>query len=146
MTTVGTHTLSAAAHDLAGNLGTDERSYTVDPWTLRGFYQPVDMNGVWNTVKAGSTVPLKFEIFAGATELSATSAVTSFTAAKASCAGSTLEDAVEVTSTGGTSLRYDLTGGQFIQNWQTPKSPGACYIVTMTSADGSTLTANFKLK
>jgi predicted secreted protein len=29
---------------------------------LKGFYQPVDMNGVYNIVKNGSTVPLKFEI------------------------------------------------------------------------------------
>ena len=49
-------------------------------------------------------------------------------------------------STGGTSLRYDSTAGQFIQNWQTPKLPGVCYIVTMTTDDGSSLTANFKLK
>ena len=36
---------------------------------MSGYYQPVDMNGVWNTVKGGSTVPLKFELFAGTTEL-----------------------------------------------------------------------------
>ena len=30
------------------------------------------MNGVVNTVKGGSTVPLKFEIFAGSEELSDT--------------------------------------------------------------------------
>ena len=30
------------------------------------------MNGVVNTVKGGSTVPLKFEVFAGTTELTDT--------------------------------------------------------------------------
>ena len=40
---------------------------------------------------------------------------------------------VEFTTTGGTSLRYDFTAGQFIQNWKTPKKPGACYQVTMFS-------------
>ena len=49
-------------------------------------------------------------------------------------------------TTGGTSLRYDGTAGQFIQNWQTPKTAGSCYIVTMTTDDGSSISANFKLK
>ena len=51
-----------------------------------------------------------------------------------------------MTTSGGTTLRYDATAGQFIQNWQTPKKAGACYQVTMTSADGSDLHALFKLK
>ncbi len=56
-------------------------------------------------------------------------------------------DEIELTSTGGTSLRYDTTGGQFIQNWQTPKnSAGKCYQVTMKTTDGSSLVAFFKLK
>ena len=46
----------------------------------------------------------------------------------------------------GTSLRYDTTAGQFVQNWATPKKPGTCYTVTMTTQDGSTKSANFILK
>jgi hypothetical protein len=142
---VGTHTLTATAHDKAGNETTNTRSYTVLAWTLNGFYQPVDMGGVWNIVKGGSTVPFKFEVFA-ANELTDVGVVQSFMQARVTCSGSALEDAIEVVSTGGTSLRYDSTAGQFIQNWQTPKQPGACYTVTMTTDDGSSLTANFKLK
>ena len=52
----------------------------------------------------------------------------------------------ELTTTGGTTLRYDSVAGQFIQNWQTPKKPGACYTVTMTTLDRSSISANFKLK
>ena len=55
-------------------------------------------------------------------------------------------DDVELTTTGGTSFRYDAMGGQFIQNWQTPKKAGACYEVITTTADGSSLSALFKLK
>jgi hypothetical protein len=142
---VGSHTLTATAHDKAGNETKVERQYTVQAWTLKGFYQPVDMGGVWNTVKGGSTVPLKFEVFA-ANELTDIGVVNSFMQQKVQCTGGALEDAIEVVSTGGTSLRYDSTAGQFIQNWQTPKLPGACYMVTMTTDDGSSLVANFKLK
>jgi hypothetical protein len=52
----------------------------------------------------------------------------------------------EFSATGGTSLRYDTTGGQFIFNWQTPKKAGICYMVTMTTQDGSGLSAYFKAK
>ncbi len=146
-TAVGTHTLTATATDGAGNTTTVHRSYAVTAWTLGGFYQPVDMNGVWNVVKNGSTVPLKFEVFAGSTELTSTSAIAGFTVKGVACPNaSAVTDDIELTTTGGTSLRYDATAGQFIQNWQTPKKPGACYQVTMTTADGSSLSALFKLK
>jgi hypothetical protein len=117
----------------------------VNHWTLTGFYQPVDMSGVWNTVKGGQTVPLKFEIFAGS-ELTNTSAVQSVQAYRIACTAGGGEDAIETVTTGGTSLRYDATSGQFIFNWQTPRLPGNCYKVVMTAQDGSSLTAFFKLK
>jgi hypothetical protein len=144
---VGTHTLTATAKDIAGRTGTaTPLTYTVKAWTLSGFYQPVDMGGVLNTVKAGSTVPLKFEMFRGATEIADTAAVKSFTTAKTDCAATAPTDDIEVVTTGGTTLRYDSVAGQFVQNWQTPKAPGTCYRTTMTAQDGSTIVAFFKLK
>jgi hypothetical protein len=147
-TAVGTHTLKATATDKAGNTATKEISYTVKPYTLNGFYQPIDMNDTVNTVKNGSTVPVKFELFKGATELTSTSAVTSIVAKTVNCAAfnGDPEDAIETVATGGTSLRYDAAGGQFIYNWQTPKKPNTCHNLTMTATDGSTITAYFKLK
>ena len=76
-TDVGTHTLTATATDKAGNRAIKEITYTVKAWTFEGFYQPVDMGGVYNTVKGGSTVPFKFEIFEGTTELTDTAYSTS---------------------------------------------------------------------
>jgi hypothetical protein len=145
-TAVGSHMMTATATDNAGNQATATQSYTVLAWTLNGFYQPVDMNNVVNTVRGGSTVPLKFEVFAGSTELTAISVVESFVQTRIACDTSATIDEIEVTSTGGTSLRYDTTGGQFIQNWQTPRAAGSCYRVTMTTDDGSSLVAFFKLK
>jgi hypothetical protein len=94
-----------------------------------------------------SIPPLKFDVFAGV-ELTSPSAVRSFTASKVSCAAftGTSEDAIKFTTTGGTSLRYDATSGFSIQNWQTPRTAGACYVVTMTAQDGGTLKAYFKIK
>lgn len=147
-TAVGTATASATYGGDGNHLGsTGSATFQIAAWTLYGFYQPVDMNGVWNVVKNGSTVPLKFEVYAGATELTDVSVVKSFTVKSVSCPGATaIADDIELTTTGGTQLRYDSTGGQFIQNWQTPKKPGTCWIVTMTTVDGSSLSANFKLK
>jgi hypothetical protein len=142
---LGAHTLTATAYDLAGNKAEETRTYSVLAWTLAGFYQPVNM-GALNTVKGGSTVPLKFEVFAGATELTDAAVVSSFKAVTYACEGGLTEDPVDFTTTGGTSLRYDMTDGQFIQNWKTPKEAGKCYKVTMTTQDGSTLVALFKLK
>jgi hypothetical protein len=145
-TTLGSHTVTATATDMAGNQNSASATYTVLAWTLNGFYAPVDMNGVLNTVKGGSTVPLKFEIFAGTTELTDTADIASFTTKKINCDLTATQDPIEqLATTGGTSLRYDTTGGQFIQNWKTPTG-SACYSATMTALDGSTITAFFKTK
>ena len=112
------------------------------------FYQPVDMSGsqlVWNTVKGGSTVPLKFNLLAGAEKKTSVADVAGFEVGPMACATSA-EAAVEFTTTGGTQLRYDATAGQFIQNWQTPKTGGKCYMVRMTARDGSTIDAYFRIK
>jgi hypothetical protein len=149
-TSVGGHTLTATAHDKAANVHSDTRGYNVLAWTLKGFYQPVDMGQVLNTVKGGSTVPLKFEVFAGPTELTDTSVVQSFTYALINCSAvdaTASEDPIETVTSGSTVLRYDSTGGQFIQNWQTPKnSAGKCYRVTLRTDDNSSIIAYFKMK
>ena len=142
----GDHIIGLQVTDSGGLNNTDTVTVTVLPWTLRGFYQPVDMNGVYNVVKGGSTVPLKFEIFAGTTELTSISDIKSLTYAQTSCDASATTDEVEALATGNTILRYDITSGQFIYNWKTPKTAGTCYRVTMTTVDGSTLMAYFKLK
>ena len=131
----------------------------VKSWTLTGFYQPIAMRTpegdiVYNTVKAGTTVPLKFNVFEAFQstdrrfELTTTGAIgATFAAQKLSaCEAGATEDSVDdLATTGSTSLQYDLSGAQFVQNWQTPQSTG-CYRVTMTTADKSVIEAYFKLK
>jgi hypothetical protein len=146
-TSVGGHTVTASATDVAGNVRTATVHFTVLAWTAKGFYSPVDMGGTLNVVKGGSTVPLKFELFSGSTELTDTASIAGFKTQKVSCtSGSGVEDPIELTTTGGTSLRYDATAGQFVQNWKTPTGAGTCYSATMTAQDGSSISALFKLK
>ena len=123
---------------------TASSTYSVLGWTLKGFKSPVDM-GIFNNVKGGSTVPLKFEVFAGPTELTSTSVVDYVHAEDQLRLGCT-ETPSSSTSTGNTELRYDTTGGQFIFNWKTPKAPGSCYRVTLQTDDGSKIYADFRLK
>jgi hypothetical protein len=142
---------------------------TIMAWTAlgTGFYQPVGVansvfvaagitpnppaansSTVWNLVKGGQTVPLKFNIFAGTVEKTDLSDIQSFTQTKlTSCNVATATDELETAllTTGGTSLRY--SEAQWIQNWQTPKvSSESCYRATVKFADGSTLSAFFKLR
>jgi dipeptidyl aminopeptidase/acylaminoacyl peptidase len=121
----------------------------VPAWRLSGFYSPVDMptptDLIFNSVKGGNTVPLKFEVFAAEEELTDTAVVKSLTYAGISCDASAPTDEIETLVSGGTSLRYDTTAGQFVYNWKTPKRTG-CLRLTLTTQDDSSLVAYFKLR
>lgn len=144
--TVGTHVLIATASDVAGNTTTETRTYTVTAWQLHGFFSPVDMGGVINTVKAGNTVPLKFEVFAGGVEQTSPSAIRSIRAVTTSCSAGAPQDEIEVTSAGDTQLRYDSGAGVFLYNWKTPRLAGTCLDLIVETLEGSTLVAHFRLR
>jgi hypothetical protein len=146
---------------------------TIGAWNAAGygFYQPVGADAAhsiftaapasaptgkpasmeWNTAKGGSTIPLKFNVYAGLVEktsLTDTFAATPFRTVKLpACTDATSEDLVDFTTTGNTTLRYDGTAGQWIQNWKTPTdNKESCYRAWVTFADGSSIEAFFKLK
>ncbi len=139
---VGTHTLTATAYDVAGNSTVQTRTYVVDPWTLRGFRAPVDNGGVLNVVKRGAKVPLRFEVFAGGTELTSTSVVSSVRTTGIACPDAR-EDKVEETTRHRVGLRY--VDGRFEAVWKAPSTKG-CRVVTVTTADGSRLRALFRVR
>ena len=171
---VGTWTVTISGLTISGadsgnySLTQPTTTATIGAWNAQGygFYQPVGIpNSIftpapasppmnkpvtvdWNTVKGGSTVPLKFNVFAGSVEktsLSNTFGPVPFQTAKLNtCVDAASEDAVDFTTTGNTSLRYE---SMWIQNWKTPTaSSDTCYRAWATFADGSTLEAFFKLK
>ncbi len=147
-TNAGSYKVDATVVD-ANYKGGATGALTISAWTYKGFYAPVDMK-IWNTVKAGSTVPMKFEVFQGATELKDVSAIKSANHKSVSCneLGTATADAIEVTTTGSTSLRFDTTSDQFIFNWKTSGtwSVNSCYVVTVVTQDGTPLSAYFKMK
>lgn len=123
-------------------------------WSVRGFYEPVDMRSAGhpitvNRVKSGATVPFKFEVFAGATELTSVAVVASIVGTNVTCTPGAEQDVerIPLTMHGSSRLRYDRGDGHFIFKWQTPShSTGKCYRIDMTTQDGSSLSAFFKLK
>ncbi len=142
-TRVGTHTLTATATDVAGNTTVQTRTYTVSPWTLRGFQPPVDNDGVVNVVRRGSRVPLRFEVFAGDRELTSTSVVRSIGIVPVACPTGAREDRMPETTRSRVGLAY--VGGRFQLVWETPKVRG-CRQVTVTTRDGSSISALFRLQ
>jgi hypothetical protein len=160
--------VSGSGFELAGTdagnyvLASDRLTTTASITPLysgKGFFAPVDMTPagsgtrVFNTVKGGQTVPLKFELFdartgveqtsLGALGADATQQAAAFKVTTVSCTATPAsEDPVELTTTGGTSVRYDTAGGQYVQNWKTPTALG-CYSVAVTAVDGTRVGAAY---
>jgi hypothetical protein len=140
---IGFTIVNCSATDGAGN--TAQGSFTVNVRrTISGLYQPVDMGRMLNTIKGGSTVPIKFEVFAGSTELTATDIIAPISVVQFTCPDGAPTDDIEVIATGNTSLRYDTNGGQYIYNWQTPKTKASCYQVMISTTDKASVVARFK--
>ncbi|GEM_PF-3259466 len=143
---VGPHLITGRATDNAGNASSIGLAYTVLPWTLLGFDNPVSMTAT-NVVKGGSTVNLKFEIFAGSTQLTGLDAVAMLLQTPASCGTSAplgLTALAPVSK--GSTVRNDSNSGQYLVKWDVPSNPGTCWIVSIVTADGSSLHATFQVK
>lgn len=141
----GAPTLTASENTTYHLKPAEQSLQIVTPISLTGFFPPVK-DGI-NTVKGGSTVPLKFRVFSGETEVTSIDIVESFSLDIVNCENLTEVLGSETfVTTGGTELRYDFEAGQFVQNWKVPDTAGVCYRVTMTADGGATLVAYFKTK
>ncbi len=144
---IGGTTVTCTATDSRGNTSGAAALTVVVQRTFTGFHQPVDTARTLNAVKSGTTVPLKFNVLAGSTQLSGTDLFRGLGVREIGCNATQPLDAVEELSSGSTSLRWDATAGQYVWNWKTPGgAAGRCYQVTVTTTDGASLNALFKLR
>jgi hypothetical protein len=170
-TSLGAGDFTAGAGTLAGNYVLPTMASGpghITAWNANGygFYTPVGVPNslfvqapglvpggadasIWNTVKGGSGVPLKFNVYAGTTEITSTAGIIFSATQLPTCSTTAPTEEVEYVfdTSGNTSLRYDLTEHQFIQNWKTPKvNADTCFRATAKFPDGSWLSAFFKLR
>jgi hypothetical protein len=174
---VGTHVVTISGLTISG---ADVENYTlIQPtttasilaWHLEGFRQPVGLlssivvaapatlpgpvgETIWNTVRSGATVPLKFNVYNahGGGEITTVEGAfdeNPFSLAQVACPtnGAFTTEVLDFATAGNTSLRYDPTEHLFIQNWATPRSrAGSCFRVAVTTKDGSHIAAFFQFR
>ncbi|HEX5502791.1 MAG TPA: PxKF domain-containing protein, partial [Thermomicrobiales bacterium] len=132
--TVGTRSVSCTATDKAGNTTTVSQSYTV-AYQFVGFLVPLGGGTQTPVFKAGSTIPLKFQLTdASGAVVQASSAPIFAMPTTTSCAAGAV-DASGTTDTGdtGNTFRWDSTAQQYIYNYHTARSlAGMCQTFTVT--------------
>jgi hypothetical protein len=115
-----------------------------------GFRPPVDNPEALNTGKAGRTYPIKWRCTDAAGQpVTSLNVVEALGSQQVSCSRIEWDgtDALEESTSGNSVLRYDLGNGQYIFDWQTPKSSTTkCYVFVLRLTDGSVHTANFMLR
>jgi hypothetical protein len=135
--------------DNAGN-SADAASVTYSVvYNFHGFFQPVDNGGVFNVAKAGSAIPVKFDL-SGNQGLGILAAGSPAVSAAQCPSSTTLQDTIEETSAATNSgLQFDATAnlpfGQYIYVWKTAASfAGTCKMLNVKLIDGTSHTAFFK--
>jgi hypothetical protein len=124
---------------------------TAEYVSATGFYAPVSpLAGFVNSVKAGSTVPLKFNVTVnGAAKTDTGNLFFSTSQVASSTCSASPQDPVDYVTATATNLRYDTNEKQFIQNWKLPKAAG-CIIARITYKDAeqevALVSATFSLK
>jgi MBG domain/Bacterial Ig-like domain len=153
----GTKLLSGTQSLTANFTPTDTTNYenasktvqiVVNPYPFTGFFQPIDNGGVFNKVKLGSTVPVKFSL-GGDKGLDIFAPGYPVVSKPITCGVNPVVDTVEEYAPTGTNsgLKYDAATGQYIYNWKTTDAnvkAGECRQLIVKLADGSVVkTANF---
>jgi hypothetical protein len=153
--TIGQKILTITGYDNAGNPGIANCSYSVVyKWT--GFFQPIDVldndanvstisdKTVWNSVKSGSAVPVKFSLNGnqGLSILAAGSP----TSSAVKCPGTTANvDPIETLSGTTSGLKYDAVADQYNYTWKTSTMlAGTCQRLEVKLVDGTSHYAFFK--
>jgi hypothetical protein len=112
-----------------------------------GFFDPIDDSvGVFNVVKAGRAIPVKFSLkgYQGGSEIFVPDYPKSVII---DCDSGSLGETIEGTTTAGSSsLNYDADTGQYTYVWKTEKGWTGCRQLIVKLIDGTSHVANFKFK
>jgi hypothetical protein len=126
--------------------GSVSNAVSLTVWPFTGFFAPVDNLPTFNSAKAGSTIPVKFNL-GGNRGLTGIFAAGSPVAKAVACSSTAPVDVIDETTNLTSSLTYDPTTGQYQFNWKTAKNlAGTCQRLDVTFFDGTTYSALFTFK
>lgn len=142
----GATNVTCSATDACGN--SRSCSFTVAVhYDFMGFFSPVENPPVNNRVKAGQSIPVKFQLRCGESFISDVSAVMSIQSAILPACNGDGADAIPADDSGFSELRYDNVDDQFVFSWKTKKSwAKTCRKFILTLRDGTVHEAYFKFK
>jgi hypothetical protein len=143
----GSTTVTCSAQDgrTPANVATlGFRVHVTYAWT--GFFKPIDNLPVWNAVKAGSAVPVKFSL--GGNQGLDILAAGSPSSGMVACDASAPADEVSETVTAGqSSLTYDAAANQYVYVWKTEKGwANSCRALQVKLRDGRSYWAVFQFR
>ena len=142
---VGQMIFKVDATDKAGNTASLEHTYSV-VYDYQGFFQPVDNPPIWNSMKAGSAVEVRFAL--GGDQGTEIFAAGYPKTEQTNCPGKDARvDAIEKTVNAKASgLSYDRNSNQYVYTWKTdPAWANTCRKLTVQLKDGTIHEALFKL-
>ncbi|HLF96513.1 MAG TPA: PxKF domain-containing protein [Methylococcaceae bacterium] len=141
---VGLTTVTCTVQDNAGNSSAASFQVTVI-YKFTGFFQPVDNLPTLNSVKAGSSIPVKFN-------LGGNQGLNIFTAGypvsqSIACSPGSTNDIEETVAAVSNSLAYDPSTDQYSYVWKTSAAwSGTCRQLVVKLNDGTEYKANFKFR
>ncbi len=143
--TAGSYLFNLIVSDGQLNSAPDSVTVTVkgSSYNFTGFFPPVDNLPTLNTVKSGSSVPVKFSL--GGNQGLNILATGYPKSQSVSCSSNGPNDAIEETDSSGSSgLSYEASTDQYKYVWKTTKTwKGTCRQFVLKLEDGSEHKANF---
>ena len=142
---VGTTTVTATANDGNGNTASCSFNVTV-LYNFFGFFSPVDNLPVFNEMKAGRSVPVKFSL-SGNKGLNIFAADSPNSVQIACDTGAPIAEVEETSTAGSSNLTYDATSDRYHYVWKTESAwANTCRQLNVVLNDGTTHSAKFKFK
>jgi hypothetical protein len=143
--TVGTKTFTVTATDKVGNQATLMNSYRVI-YAWSGVLQPINADGS-SIFKAGSTVPIKFQLTGGSASITSAQAKLYIAKIDDNVVGTEVEAVTSTPASTGNEFRPpELAGGEYVYNWGTKGYEPGTYQLRIDLGDQTTNTVVVSLK